>query len=98
MKTHLRIIDRRPQARAEFRVACGCSTAKWTSHTTSDVKTVSCRRCLQSAGNLIDRGLARMEPVWLMRKDKTRELIREELVILPANDSGVATAPQTPGS
>jgi hypothetical protein len=85
MKTHLRIIDLTPKARTQFRVACGCSVAQWTRDTTSDVPKVTCRRCLQSAANLIDRGRAKMTPVWKMRKDKTREIVREELTILPAN-------------
>jgi hypothetical protein len=46
---------------------------------------VTCRRCLQSAARLIDDGLAEVSQVWRMHKDKTRTLVGEELVLLPAN-------------
>ena len=85
MKTHLRIIDLRPKARAQFRVACGCPATNWTRDTTSDLPKVDCRRCRQSAENLIAIGKARMEPVYLMRRNGEREILRHELVILGQN-------------
>jgi hypothetical protein len=49
---------------------------------------VTCKRCLQSAGRMIDNGLAEVGQVWRMHKDKTRTLVREELVLIGQNDQG----------
>jgi len=46
---------------------------------------VTCKRCLQSAGRMIDNGLAEVGQVWRMHKDKTRTLVREELVLIGQN-------------
>ena len=94
MKMHLRIVDRNPRHRAEFRVACGCMAAQWTRDTTNDMGAVTCGRCRRVAHGLWESGKARLEPVWLVKKDKTRVLIREELVIIHGQNASVMARPE----
>lgn len=56
------------------------------------MRDVTCRRCLQSAARMIDDGLAEVSQVSRMHKDKSRTLVGEELVLLPANATAQASA------
>lgn len=85
MKTHLNLVSINPQ---RPRAVCGTHSPALVADYMSGV---TCRRCLQSAARLIDDGMAEVSQVWRMHKDKTRTLVGEELVLLPANKYDMLT-------
>jgi hypothetical protein len=77
VKKHIILVTNR-----EYRTVCGCNP----NAPTADLMTDStCRKCVESVACLLDIGLAEVGRVWLMHKDKTRTLIREELVLISQN-------------
>ena len=83
MKTHLNLVSPKGIDPPRPRAVCGTHAPALVADYVSGV---TCRRCLQSAARLIDDGLAEVSQTWKMHKDKTRTLVGEELVLLPANE------------
>jgi hypothetical protein len=74
MKKHIILVTNR-----EYRTVCGCNPNARTADLMTDA---TCRKCVESVASLLDLGLAEVGQVWRMHKDKTRTLVREELVLI----------------